>query len=142
MTFFPTFLLGETQEHGLVISAVAPEYPVRGYMIRASETIQVEILVNGAGTVIEAKALKTRLSDFFEGPCIKAARKWIFAAAEDRSILRKYRITFRFTLMPQNTKDEDLGTIYNSPLEMEVRVRDEPREPLPPTQESTPLNSH
>lgn len=84
----PPFLLGEAQEHGLVISAAAPAYPLFAYRVRAYETIQVEVLVNSAGTVIDAKALKTHLAAFFEEPCIKAARKWIFTAAEDKSILK------------------------------------------------------
>lgn len=124
----------ETQENGEVLSAVAPVYPLLAYRARAHGVIQVEIEVDSVGTVIDAKVVESRNALLFGELCEQAARKWKFAAAADKSGLRKYRILYRFVLMPEYAKEKDLGVTFISPLEMEIRVKKEPIEPLPPTQ--------
>jgi TonB family protein len=121
-------LWGEAQEHGEVLTAVAPAYPLNAYRVRLYGVVQVEIEIDSGGQVISAKVAGER--NFLSEMSEEAARKWKFAATASKHGIRKYRIVYRFVLMPDYTEDKDLGVIYVSPLEMEVRIKDEPFEPL------------
>lgn len=119
----------ELLSKGDVITAVAPVYPVLAYRARAHGTIQVEVEVDGKGVVTKATAEGNNLLLFRES-CEKAALRWRFISISTESVKRKYGITFRFTLMPEYAKEDELTTIYKSPYEMEVRLRNVPPEPI------------
>jgi TonB family protein len=116
----------ESAPYGEVIYAVAPAFPVLAYRARAYGAVQVEVDVDSSGTVITAKVIKNNITFLFGESSERAAKRWKFVPKSNDLAMRKYEITFRFTLMPEYTPEDELTTIYIHPFEMEVRIKKGP----------------
>jgi TonB family protein len=131
LPFNHPFLSAESVPYGEVVYAVAPAFPVLAYRARAYGIVQVEVDVDNSGSVIEAKTLESSIKHLFDESSEKAAKQWKFLPTPNDSAIRKHRITFRFSLMPYYTPEDEVTTIYIHPLEMEVRMKNEPAQRLP-----------
>lgn len=104
-----------------VLEAVAPVFPVIAIATAQQGKVQVDVRINEDGTV--------RSVDFGQGPSIFrpllkiVAGRWRFASTEKNSGYRTVRLSFVFTLVPSETKSEELLPIYRPPYEVEVKGR-------------------
>jgi TonB family protein len=103
-----------------VEEAMAPDYPAAAVTGGVSGGVVVEVRVSQRGavesaTVVEGDALLRQ-------PSIDAARLWRFRAqAGSRAGSQEGKLVFSFRLMPKNTPEAQLGTIFRPPYTVEVR---------------------
>jgi TonB family protein len=69
----------ESVSQSRAITKVKPVYPPTAKKMKASGTVEVEIMISEAGLVIEAKAISGQL--VLRNAAVEAARKWIFKPA-------------------------------------------------------------
>jgi TonB family protein len=112
----------EKNEGQEIIIAVAPTYPLGANMARVGGMVEVEIVVNDVGNVISTNGVDKKSSDYivFGAASERAALKWKFIKTSN-NINRKYTLSFYYKIMPPNTPNEDITTIYRSPYSIEVR---------------------
>jgi hypothetical protein len=106
----------------IVVAAVAPVYPAIAVATNTTGEIVIEVDVNRAGKVRKAKIVEghslLRKATFLEN----TAKKWVFNS-DNRVASRKTRITFGFRIMPVDSTDEDLLSVFYPPNRVEVRSR-------------------
>jgi TonB family protein len=82
----------------------------------STATATVEVTIDDKGSVTAAKALKAH--PLVLATSVKAARRWQFAPGEYG---RTAELTFSFVVFDRGTPDENLGTIFHVPYEIEIR---------------------
>jgi len=99
-----------------VVEAVAPAYPVPALDGRVSGGVVAEVHVSERGTVSSAAIVDG--NPLLRQACLEAARLWRFAAQPGA---HDVKLVFSFRLMPKNTPEAQLGTIFRPPYAVEVR---------------------
>jgi hypothetical protein len=118
---------------GDVIAAIAPVFAHDSYLTGSSGKIQIEAEVSSGGDVTGTRLLES------SGPNLRkdsenAARQWKFSPASNS---RKCTITFYYRIMPDQTPEEELTSVFHYPLEFEVRSKAKP-----PILETFPAATH
>lgn len=101
-----------------VLQAVAPVYPVVAASARVSATVAVEVQIDPEGKVTSSRVVEG--NKLLDKAAIIAARRWVFAASKDE-VARTARLTFTFTLMPEDTHADELSPVFVLPFRIEVR---------------------
>ena len=96
--------------------AVAPAYPAAAFVGRVSGSVIVEVHVSERGAV--ASAAVEEGDPLLRQASLDAARLWRFQAQPGSHDLK---LIFSFRLMPKNTPEAQLGTVFRPPYTMEVR---------------------
>jgi Gram-negative bacterial TonB protein C-terminal len=108
--------IGSGQEPN-VVQAVAPIYPLIALSARAMGAVIVEVQIDSKGAatsvrVIEGAATLRPISEF-------TARRWLFAPSG--TAVRRVQLTFRFTIVPDQTTSAERSPIFRPPYEIEIR---------------------
>jgi hypothetical protein len=105
-----------------VVTAVAPEWPPVVFGIKESKgqsstaTATVEVTIDAQGNVTVAIPMKAH--PLVLAASLKAAKKWHFSPGNQG---RTAQLTFSFVVFDKGTPDENLGTIFHPPYEIEIR---------------------
>ena len=99
-----------------VEEAVAPVYPGAAVEGGIGGTVAVEAHVSERGTVVSAAI--TEGHALLRQASLEAARLWRFGAHAGG---HDVKLTFSFRLMPKNTPEAQLGTVFRPPGTVEVR---------------------
>lgn len=123
LALLPELLAEEIQECEQIVTAIAPAYPRLARLTRTSGEIRVRVDVDASGTVINANAIKEDINAYvsFKDSSEKAALRWKFAAESRKSMQRHCMIKFNFKIMPDETPEDELISIYRNLCEIEVR---------------------
>ena len=101
-----------------VLQAVAPIYPVVAASARVSATVTVEVQIDAEGKVTSSRVIEGH--KLLDKAAENAARRWAFAAGKV-DMARTARLTFTFTLMPEDTRADELSPVFIMPYRIEVR---------------------
>jgi TonB family protein len=115
-----------SNEMPLVITAVAPAYPVLAVASNTSGTVEVEVQINASGEVASARSINGH-------PllCKQAeitARRWRFELAKNNTETRIATLKFVFRIAPKETSADDLTSVFTPPYQVEVKHK--PFEPI------------
>jgi len=108
-----------------VRKAVAPPYDDRLYFTRAQGTVRIIATVSPSGEIEDAAVKETfwtwnnTMNEYF----LTFARKWLFEPFDSP---RTVEIVFEFRLLPRETSDHDLGTVFVAPARVEINGREPP----------------
>ncbi|MFH0778578.1 MAG: energy transducer TonB [Candidatus Eisenbacteria bacterium] len=83
-----------------VIRRVSPEYPDLAKEAEAEGSVQVEVIIDETGRVVDARVKASDTIQALNQAALEAARKFLFKPAKQRDVPVKCRIVipFRFTL--------------------------------------------
>ena len=109
----------KTLERPVVVSAVAPAYPLNIKTGGRSGDFYADVEVGRNGKVISAEA--SSAPELFRKVIEEAARRWQFAPDPNGRQRRTVRLTFTFRNVPPNTSDFDSTPIFYPPYRIEVR---------------------
>jgi TonB family protein len=99
-----------------VEEAVAPAYPAAALEGRIGGTVTVAVRVSERGAVLHAGVSEGHA--LLRQASLEAARLWRFRAQpQDHEV----KLTFSYRLMPKNTPEPQLGTVFRPPYTVEVR---------------------
>jgi hypothetical protein len=117
----PKELLSEQPE---VITAVAPTFPAILIGANISGKTVIEATVNSRGEVastqiVEGHPLIKQMTKLFDA----TLKRWRFSTTEEEGKMRKAKIVFVFTIVPERIPEEELTTVFRPPYEVEVRHR-------------------
>lgn len=122
VTVFAVRLQSPPIEQPAVVTAVAPAFPPSAVLSNTSGKLVVEVQVDAAGIVTEAKVVEGDTL-FRAGKKIyeATARRWRFAKAKGGAGLRTARLTFVFKIMTKDTPPDELTAVFMPPYQVEVR---------------------
>jgi TonB family protein len=103
----------------LVMSAVAPAYPMEIKTSGRSGDFYVDVEVDRSGKVTSAKSPRT--PEIIRNVIEEAAKRWQFAPSPNGPEARKTRLTFTFRNVPPTTSNFDSTPIFYPPYRIEVR---------------------
>jgi TonB family protein len=128
------FAVSGQMRQGDIVSAVAPVYPKAARLFWIDGTVVVETLVSSQGSVDDAKIIQqsSEYGFMFREAVEKTAKRWKFVTVAKSNALRKYLITFQFIMMPSNTPEEELASVFSLPFEVSVFARKEGPQPIHP----------
>jgi TonB family protein len=110
-----------------VVSAVAPVYPPIARAARAMGAVVVAVTVNDAGDVTMAEMASGH--PLLKETCLRAARRWRFAAADKAQGYRTVSLTFLFG--ERDDKPEPSGDTRYDLVTFMAPYTVEVRKPLP-----------
>jgi TonB family protein len=105
-----------------VLTAVAPEWPAVVFGIKepkeqsSTATATVEVTIDAKGDVTAVKSMKSH--PLVLAASLKAARRWHFSPGDQG---RTAQLTFSFVVFDKGTPDENPGTVFHPPYEIEIR---------------------
>lgn len=103
-----------------VVQAVAPPFIPFLFNKPGAAEVTVEVKIDKFGNVTAARTVA--FSHFSDGSIEDTAKKWRFSTSnEDRE--RTANLRFVFRIMPDDTYDSELTTIYTAPFQIEVRSK-------------------
>ena len=109
------------EETPSVVKAVAPNYPPLALAARVSGSVILDVFVDLQGKVGSVRIL--------EGPTLlraaaeNASKQWVFQVAGGDNKPRTVRLTFTFTIMPEDTPSEELLSCFMPPNSVEVKEK-------------------
>lgn len=108
-----------------VRKAVAPPYDDRLYIARAQGTVRIIATVSPSGEIEDAAVEETfwTWNDTMNEYFLTFARKWLFEPSDSP---RTVEIVFEFRLLPRETSDHELGTVFVAPARIEISAREPP----------------
>jgi len=105
-----------------VVTAVAPEWPPVVFGIKETKgksstaTAIVEVTIDAKGNVTAATPMNAH--PLVLAASLKAAKRWHFSPGNQG---RTAQLTFSFVVFDKGTPDENLGTFFHPPYEIEIR---------------------
>lgn len=118
-------ILHEPESEISVRKAVAPPYDDRLYFPHLQGEVRIRATVLPSGQIEDAVIREsfwtwnTSMNEFF----LTYARKWVL---EPSDAPRMIDIVFHFVLLPEETSEDDLGTVFVAPSTIEIRARKHP----------------
>lgn len=98
-----------------VEEAVAPAYPAAALTGRVSGSVIVAVHISDHGAVTSASVVDGNA--LLRQASLEAARLWRFHAQPAADV----KLIFSYRLMPKNTPEAQLGTVFRPPYTVEVR---------------------
>ena len=121
---YVAFAQTKTQSSPLVVSAVAPFYPVSARAIALQGDFLVDVEIDRNGKVTSAEFSKDSPNQNYKKIVQKvleeAASRWQFAPDENAEKKRRVQLTFTFRYTPK-ASNLDSTTIFYPPYKIEVR---------------------
>ena len=96
---------------------VAPTYPKPAFRARVSGRATVEVKTTDSGVVDSIISYDGDI--IFRQSSEEAAKAWMFQRSSRST--RRCKLVFVFTMMPRNTRPEDLATRFTPPFQVEIR---------------------
>jgi TonB family protein len=114
--------------YGLALKKVSPTYPPLARAAKASGPVQVDVIIDENGNVIEASAYSGH--PLLREAAVEAAKKWVFKPTEvsAKPVRVKGRLTFNFTLADKsggpttNLTAPPPPPTFNSQIKMESKT--------------------
>lgn len=103
-----------------VVKAVAPGFVPFVFNKTGVAEVTVEVTIDKSGSVKSAKAVD--YSVFTDGSIEDTAKKWVFTPSKE-DVERSARLRFVFRILPEETDESELTTVFVAPFEMEVRSK-------------------
>lgn len=114
----------KTQSSPVVVSAVAPFYPVSARAIALQGDFLVDVEIDRTGKVVSAEFSKGSPNQKYEKIVRKvleeAASRWQFAPDENAEKRRRVQLTFSFRYTPK-ASNLDSTTVFYPPYKIEAR---------------------
>ena len=107
---------GVASEPPVVVSAVAPLYPVIAFTAHGSGDVVVAVDINKSGDVTSARAVNGHA--LLKKVSVEAAHRWKFSTGNEEH--RQAELTFTFRIVPDKTAAVDRTAIFYPPYRVEV----------------------
>jgi TonB family protein len=109
------------EEAQSVVKAVAPNYPPLALAARVSGSVILEAFVDLQGKVGSVRILEG--PNLLRAAAENASKQWVFHVAASGDKPRTVRLTFTFTIMPEDTPSEELLSSFMPPNSVEVKEK-------------------
>lgn len=107
---------GAASEPPVVVSAVAPVFPVLMSTAHGGGDVVVAVDINKSGDVTSARAIKGH--PLLKKVSVEAARRWKFSTGNEDH--RQVELTFTFRIVPDKTAAADRTAVFYPPYRVEV----------------------
>jgi TonB family protein len=108
--------LNGAEQPTVVVKAVAPKsYPPIAMAARAGGRVIIRVTINPKGEVTATKLVSGHV--LLDAVSQRAARKWLFAAAEKKDADRFVELEFIYTVA---SKEEDASVFFKPPYTVEI----------------------
>jgi TonB family protein len=112
-----------------VTTAVAPNYFPTALHSHASGEVVVAVKIAADGSVTSTESISG--NRLLAAGSRNVARRWRFAAIEDKQQIRTARLTFVYHLVPRGTPSDQLLPMFKPPYRVEISHELPDETPLP-----------